>query len=536
MSSSWGGGRAGWRAKAGIYLLFLAVYLAGASGHFYSTDHAGLYLTTQSIVDDGDLSINPILNTVTGRHGASYSPYGIGQALLSTPLYLAGRTVDNVGPARARRYFEGYTIGSASAVQWGGTVPIFFVSLLTQFVAPLVCVLAFMLLLELGFSRSTSFFTTLVLGFGTAISVAGHEYTQHALEALLLLGTIYVLFAHRHDLRARHAFVAGGLLGFGMLTRINMVVVAPAIGVYLMAMTRNARPRDTGGQLPRTDGRSIGGLLARSGLYPIDARLLKNAVAFLLPLAFASGVILFMNYERWGSALNFGVPTGANASTAAVPNTHFSIGQLLVGLDGLLLSPGRSIFLYSPPALLGLFAFRRFYEVRRAEALLFATVACTYLLFYSAQDLWHGGYAWGPRYLLPTVPLLVIPGAYLLDTRRAVLVAAGLAVAGFAVSMLGTVENVSYVTIAHGGGVSRGDAPFLFVPQSSPVPAHLQDLLGNRNVDLWLVYVWDQFGTGALLLTLAVPAAILAAAILLLRDVARESAARVTATGDGELR
>jgi hypothetical protein len=64
------------------------------------------------------------------------------------------------------------------------------------------------------------------------------------------------------------------------------------------------------------------------------------------------------------------------------------------------------------------------------------------------------------------------------------------------------------------------------VPRLSPVPAHLQDLLGNRNVDLWLVYVWDQFGTGVMLLTLAVPASILAAAILLLRDVARLPGAR----------
>jgi hypothetical protein len=535
MSSSRSGGRAGWKANAGIYLLFLAVYLAGASGHFYSTDHVGLYTTTQSIVDDRDLSVDPAHTqiTVKGRNGASFSPYGIGQALVATPFYLAGRTVDNVSAPRVRRYFEGYTVGSTSAVLWGGTVPIFFVSLFTQFVAPLVCVLVFMFLLELGFSRATSFFTTLVFGFGTAIATAGHEFTQHSLETLLLLGTIYVLFRNRADLRTRHALLAGALLGFGLLTRINLVVVAPAIGVYLVAMMRTAQPL-----LARRSG--VGGLLAWSGLRPIDRRLLRVVGAFLLPLALASGFILFLNYLRWENAFNFGVATGATASGAAagaaVPNTHFSFGHMLVGLYGFLLSPGRSIFLYSPPALLGLFAFRRFYEVRRAEALLFATVGCTYLLFYASQDLWYGGFAWGPRYLLPVVPLLVIPSAYLLETRRAALVAVALGVAGLGVNILGTVENVSYVIYAHRTiGAEPWDLQktYLFVPGQSPVATHLQDLLGNRHVDLWLVYVWEQFGTGVVLLTLAVPALLLAAAILLLRDVARPPDGRVTEPASG---
>jgi hypothetical protein len=520
MSSSRNGGRAGWKAKAGIYLLFLAVYLAGASGHFYSPDHVAVYLTTRSMVEDRDLSITPTLITSEGRNGNTFAPYGIGQSLLAVPLYVAGRTVDNVSPARVRTYFKGYTIGQASSIQWGGTVPIFFVSLFNQLVAPLICVLVFMFLLELGFSRAISFFTTLMFGLGTAVFVSAHEFFQHPLETLLLLGTIYVLFVNRADLRARHALLAGALLGFGLLTRIDLVITTPAIGVYLLATSRNAqRSRGEDVQLPRARGSSIGHLLAWSGLRPIDTRLLRNVCGFVLPIAVASSIILFLNYVKYEDAFNFGVAYSTTSSGAAVPNTHFSPANALVGLYGYLLSPGRSVFLYSPPAILGLIGARRFYDLRRAEALLFGVIAGTYPLFYASQDLWHGGLAWGPRYLLPTVPLFIMSSAYTLEHRRAVIVAAALGVAGFALQVLGTVENVGGVASAHGGLFQL--EPYIFVVRLSPIPAHLQDLLGNRNVDLWLVYVWDQFGTGVMLLTLAVPASLLAAAGLLLCDVAR---------------
>jgi hypothetical protein len=522
MSSIRNAGRADLKTKVGIYLLFLAVYLTGASGHFYSTDHVAVYLTTQSIVEDGDLSIRPILNTTKGRDGASFAGYGVGQSLLAVPLYVVGRTVDNVSPPRVRTYFEGYSRDTRSLPEGGaGTVPIFFVSLFNQLVAPLICVLVFMFLLELGFSTATSFFTTLVFGFGTAVFVAAHEFFQHPLETLLLLGTIYVLFVNRANLRARHALLAGALLGFGLLTRIDLVIVAPAIGVYLVAITRNAQQAGRVGQLPRACGSSIDRLLAWSGLRPIDTRPLRNVCAFALPIALSTAIILALNYVKYENAFNFGVASSTTASGAAVPNTHFSLGQAVVGLYGYLVSPGRSVFLYSPPAILGFIGARRFYDLRRAESLLFGTIGCTYLVFYGSQDLWHGGWAWGPRYLLPTLPLIIISSAYALEHRRTVLLALALGVAGFAVQVLGTVENVGYVTSAHGVSVTRGNEPYLFVPQISPLPTHLKDLLQNRNVDLWLIYVWDQFGTGVMLLTLAVPVSLLAAAGWLLRDIAR---------------
>ena len=48
------------RTKAGIYLLFLSVYLAFTAGHFRSTDEVAIYLTAQSLAERQSLAIKPI--------------------------------------------------------------------------------------------------------------------------------------------------------------------------------------------------------------------------------------------------------------------------------------------------------------------------------------------------------------------------------------------------------------------------------------------------------------------------------------------
>ncbi len=59
---------------------------------------------------------------------------------------------------------------------------------------------------------------------------------------------------------------------------------------------------------------------------------------------------------------------------------------------------------------------------------------------------------------------------------------------------------------------------FLFVPGISPIPMRLFELLAGRHIDLWFLEVLEQFGSGAFALTLAVPLALLAGSLALLRD------------------
>jgi hypothetical protein len=86
------------------------------------------------------------------------------------------------------------------------------------------------------------------------------------------------------------------------------------------------------------------------------------------------------------------------------------------GIYGPLLSPGKGLVLYAPILLLlpaGLWRFGK----RDAGAALLVTATIAVCVFAHANTLvvWLGGWAWGPRFLVPIIAIGVLPLAELLE-------------------------------------------------------------------------------------------------------------------------
>ncbi len=456
----------------GVYLLCLAVYLMSSSGHFSSTDHVSVYLTTQSLIEHGNLAIKPINDTMRGPDGRFYGVFGLGQSVASIPLYLLGRTAEHLASPWLRTYWSGANLGD-----WGGTVPIHFVSLFNQFLTPLTCVLVFLFGIELGYSRLRSLFLTLAFSFGTATWVYAKEYFQHPLESLCLLTTVYLLFSHRQQLQPRHALWAGLALALGILTRVNLLLLVPLLASYLVLLLREH---------------------GRSYLPPL--------LTFFAPIGLVLLAWLAVNQARFGNYLAFN-PTVAR---------HGFDSPILLGLYGNLLSPGRGLFWYSPPLILALFAFHRFQRERPLENLLFIALTGTYLLFYSAYGDWSGGWCWGPRFLVPVIPFLTLPLGYLVGRNGWALALGLLVVLGILVQILGLTVNYSYVYWDWARMKLSPDTAFLWVPEISAIPTHLHNLLAGRHLDIWWFWVYQNYGWQVLLATLALPLLLLSGALVLL--------------------
>lgn len=102
------------------------------------------------------------------------------------------------------------------------------------------------------------------------------------------------------------------------------------------------------------------------------------------------------------------------------------------GLHGLLFDPGRSIFVFNPLTVLGVVGLGVLLMRDRPVAVLFLVLIVPRVFFFAKWSAWGGGWAWGPRFLLPAVPLLVLAAVELLRVwdRRSVL---GLVTRGVAV-------------------------------------------------------------------------------------------------------
>jgi hypothetical protein len=145
-------------------------------------------------------------------------------------------------------------------------------------------------------------------------------------------------------------------------------------------------------------------------------------------------VVLFLLYNRarWGSAFDTGY-----GETLGLMKEH-----PVNGLWGLLLSPGKSLYLYSPPLVLAALASVRFARAHGRAALALALVGLPPVAFYASFLSWSGDYCWGPRYLTYLVPLLLVPAVVsawpsLVRSRAAAAAAAALVVVGLGIQILG---------------------------------------------------------------------------------------------------
>jgi hypothetical protein len=150
---------------------------------------------------------------------------------------------------------------------------------------------------------------------------------------------------------------------------------------------------------------------------------------------------LAYNHVRWASGTDAGYPI------AAADGTTVFYEHLWVGLWGLLLSPSKSLFLYSPPVLLALatLAGLRAPERRplRATWLAIALAAGPVFLVNAKLPFWSGDLAWGPRYVVFLTGALIVPAVLWVNEawqrRRtiALATAGAIAVAGVGVQLVG---------------------------------------------------------------------------------------------------
>jgi hypothetical protein len=138
----------------------------------------------------------------------------------------------------------------------------------------------------------------------------------------------------------------------------------------------------------------------------------RDLILFSIAFAPLGSLSLWYNNYRFGTIFE----TGATLLSNSTGIDLFIGTSFFTGLSGLLISPGKGFFYYSPITILFFISVKYFLRKHLEIGITFILIILTYLLFYSKYLFWHGDWAWGPRYLLVIIPFLMIPLCELIDS------------------------------------------------------------------------------------------------------------------------
>jgi hypothetical protein len=344
----------------------------------------------------GDLSApDPYYFLMRTRYPGVYANrYGLGAALFAVPFVAA------VYPF----VHDLYDRPSAGILWFTGKVA----------VSCAVAASAVLLFLAaLAFLRpGTAAWLALAYGLGTCVwSSSSQTLWQHGPMAFFLaLGTYFLMQRER----PRSAYWVGLSYTLAFVCRPTAAVAVAAVGIYFLIRDRRALLRCVAAGLP------VALLLAAYNLHTF-------------------GTLIVLGQVDVGGAATAG--TQAPVAFALVPMAVAATGSpvitatslfgtsVLEGIGGILVSPSRGLFVFSPVMVLAFWGLVRIFRDGRFSTL--RPVGLTALALCLVVARWHGwwgGWCYGPRLLADVVVLLAflaIPVAEEVRNRRALAVAFG---------------------------------------------------------------------------------------------------------------
>ena len=380
------------RDRSLVFLVVLVASLTASTWRFpQSSDGTAILATARSLLDHGTLAIDERFardngyapSARIGLDGRAYAKYGVGAALWQLPWLALADAATRVS-SLSRPHVEALLLSLVNP-------------LLTATTAALVAALA----LLFGAGRRDA----AALGAAYALTTFAWAYAvtdgTEALQACLVCLAAWGLATFERSGRHGALLTASMALALGALVKPTLVSLWPAFGLGVAIALKK---------------RQIG-----------VGSWVTALLMFCIPIGAAGAVWVALNLAR------FGAPFAAGYNDPVMTN------PLQAGLYGFLVSFNKGIPWYAPLAAaapLGLWGLRRRVP---ASAAAFAAASIVWIVLNARFYDWGGGWCWGPRYLLPVVPILVGACAPLPGTRFGRVAAGCLAMAGLGVTLLGVV-------------------------------------------------------------------------------------------------
>lgn len=415
-----------------------------------------MFAVTESFVKRGEFSTDQMwtffgTKSIAAPDDEVYSKYGYGTSLFAAPFYALALLLPFSGLMQVS------LLSSAMATALTGAV-------------------VYLAARRLNFSASVAVIVALLFGLATPAWVYAKEFWSEPFAALTLFAAFYFLLCYRDEKNLRDVLFAGILLGLAIAVRTTNVLLVP----WYVACA--FLPRDFSWiRNPR--------LKKGEGEKKVDWWAL---LFFSAPIIFFVVSVFLYNWIRFQNPLTTGYRADEDFSN-----------NILLGAYGLLFSPGKGLFVYAPFLAALPYGVWQFYKHQKRELIFILILATCHLILFSAWYYWWGGTNWAARFLVPTLPFLVLLCAplvkLLFESRNRVtfLVSrfsffvlrftfAILVLISFINALAGVVVNSLTYRLRVLNVSANADWDSIFLPALSPLIGHWQTLRATNFDVAWV--------------------------------------------------
>ncbi len=318
---------------------------------------------------------------VKGVGGKRYIAYDVGQSILMLPGDWLGTQLYQLFPTVAEK-----------SDNWRNLVVSFSIFVPLNVAAVVSC---FWLLKLFEFDEKIAGLTSLVWLFGTTV-LHYAQVPQQNNQVLLFVAIGYAAaLAFLRCRRPRFAWMSGLALGCAFLIRMSSTVHALTVLLFLVGCIAY-QTRD---KLK---------VFRAVGLWIVG----------FIPLVLIGRIFDYIRFGSfWATAQSLSVQqSNTDPIWSGLPNfppNYPTINESQVGILGVLFSPAKSIFIYDPlllPCLiLGMVLWKKLSPYMQWYLVTGILNLALHIVLLSRLDFWHGDWAWGARYHVTSVHLLLIP-------------------------------------------------------------------------------------------------------------------------------
>ena len=280
----------------------------------------------------------------------------------------------------------------------------------------------FLICRSFGISLNNSIFVAFIYGFSTmAWAYSQTSLSSPPLTFFALLG--FYFFKNWKTRNSPKLLILSGI-GFGLafLTRPDAILFIVPMFFFILYLIKSRKEK------------------------------IKSLLGFIIPTLSAYGI----HHLIWN--IRIGSSSVTAGDTIAKVADHSASNPIFMNIFGLFFSPGVGLFIFSPVLVSIFVGFYDFYKKNKSECILLLGFLFMFTYMYGTEDNWHGLNGWGPRYLLPIIPFLLIPVSFSLEKRGMLfkfllIILGGL---GFFINLVYLLQDVSWFVWGFFGSDSNG--------------------------------------------------------------------------------